>query len=89
MLEVEVACRHRIYCNIDHGNHPDLHTVVPVKKSRNIDVEAISGLIELASLRPFESKWRIFIIHEADRMRGPAQNRLLKTLEDVEWAKPD
>lgn len=67
---------------IDHGNHPDLHTVAPVKKSRIIDVEAIDGIIELASLRPMEAPWRVFILHEADRMRGPAQNHLLKTLEE-------
>ncbi len=67
---------------IDHGNHPDLHTVAPVKKSRIIDVEAIDGIIELASLRPMESAWRVFILHEAERMRGPAQNHLLKTLEE-------
>lgn len=67
---------------IDHGNHPDLQVLVPVKKSRIIDVEAIDSVIELASLRPFEAEWRVFIIHEAERMRGPAQNHLLKTLEE-------
>lgn len=77
------SCGECLTCRkIEHGNHPDLHTVAPIKKSRNIDVEAINELIELASLRPFESKWRIFIIHEADRMRPPAQNHLLKTLEE-------
>ena len=40
------------------------------------------GMIELASLRPFEAAWRVFIVHEADRMGGPAQNHLLKTLEE-------
>jgi DNA polymerase III delta prime subunit len=45
-------------------------------------VGAIEGIIEMASLRPFESKWRIFIIMDAERMRGPAQNHLLKTLEE-------
>jgi len=67
---------------IDHGNHPDLHAVVPVKKSRIIDVEAIDGVIELASLRPMEATSRVFLLHDAERMRGPAQNHLLKTLEE-------
>lgn len=67
---------------IDHGNHPDLRIISPVKKSRIIDVDAIDFVIEMASLRPIESDWRVFIIHEADRMRGPAQNHLLKTLEE-------
>ncbi|MFP6598491.1 MAG: DNA polymerase III subunit delta' [Candidatus Hydrogenedentota bacterium] len=72
-----LSCR-----KIDNGNHPDIIEVAPVKKARIIDVEAIENMIEMASLRPYEADWRIFIIHEADRMRGPAQNRLLKTLEE-------
>ncbi len=67
---------------VDHGNHPDLYVVSPVKKSRIIDVEAIDSIIEMASLRPTESAWRVFILREAERMRGPAQNHLLKTLEE-------
>jgi DNA polymerase-3 subunit delta' len=77
------ACGNCISCRkIDNGNHPDIMQVSPVKKSRIIDVEAIENIIEMASLRPYEADWRIFIIHEADRMRGPAQNYLLKTLEE-------
>lgn len=77
------ACGTCISCRkIDNGNHPDIMQVSPVKKSRIIDVEAIENVIEMASLRPYEGDWRIFIINEADRMRGPAQNQLLKTLEE-------
>ena len=77
------ACDGCLSCRkIDNGNHPDIVQVAPVKKSRSIDVEAIDNMIEMASLRPHESDWKVFIIHEADRMRGPAQNHLLKTLEE-------
>lgn len=80
---VDDACGTCLPCRkLDHGNHPDLHTVAPIKKSRIIDVEAIDGIIEMASLRPFESEWRVFIIREADRVGVPAQNHLLKTLEE-------
>lgn len=65
-----------------HGNHPDLSVVAPLKKARIIDVEAVETMNEMASLRPFESKWRVFIIRDADRMRPPAQNHFLKTLEE-------
>jgi DNA polymerase-3 subunit delta' len=65
-----------------HGNHPDVIALVPTKKSRTISVEAIESVIEMASLRPYESPWRIFIIHDAEGMRDPAQNHLLKTLEE-------
>ncbi|MBM3289296.1 MAG: hypothetical protein FJY92_04020, partial [Candidatus Hydrogenedentes bacterium] len=33
-------------------------------------------------LRPFESQWRIFILHDAERMNISAQNHFLKTLEE-------
>lgn len=72
-----LACR-----KVDHGNHPDLTLVQPVKKSRIIDVEAIEGINELAMLKPFESKWRVFVIVDADRMGAAAQNHFLKTLEE-------
>ena len=67
---------------IDHGNHPDLRIVTPVKKSRIIDVSAIDEINELASLRPMESSHRVFLLLDADRMGLPAQNHLLKTLEE-------
>jgi DNA polymerase-3 subunit delta' len=76
-------CDHCLSCRkVANGNHPDVKTVVPVKKSRIIDVETVDSINELASLRPFESEWRIFIIHDADRMNLPAQNHFLKTLEE-------
>ena len=77
------ACDACLSCRkIQHDNHPDVLRVVPLKKSRTIDVATIDNIIEMAYLRPFEGEWRIFIIQEADRMRPPAQNHLLKTLEE-------
>lgn len=77
------ACDACLSCRkIEHGNFPDIITVTPVKRARIIDVDTIGSVNEMASLRPFESKWRIFIIHDAERMRGPAQNHFLKTLEE-------
>jgi DNA polymerase-3 subunit delta' len=81
--EGQDACGQCLPCKkIAHSNHPDVQVVIPVKKSRNIDVGAIEGIVEMVALKPFESDWRIFIIMDAERMRGPAQNHLLKTLEE-------
>lgn len=77
------ACGACLSCRkIEHGNHPDVHITVPKKKSRIINVETIDEIIEMAGLRPFEADWRIFILQDADRMYGPGQNHLLKTLEE-------
>ena len=77
------ACDSCLSCRrIEHGNFPDIVTVTPVKRARIIDVDTIGSVNEMASLKPFESHWRIFLIHDAERMRGPAQNHFLKTLEE-------
>lgn len=77
------ACGTCLSCRkVKSGNQPDLLIVAPVKKSRIIDVETIETINGLAALRPFESEWRVFIIQEAERMGIPAQNHLLKTLEE-------
>ena len=77
------ACDTCLSCRkVTSGNHPDVMVLSPVKKSRIIDVETIGSVNSLAALRPFESKWRVFILHEADRMGIAAQNHFLKTLEE-------
>lgn len=77
------ACGQCLSCRkVASGNHPDIKIIAPVKKSRNIDVETIEGLNEMAALRAFEGRWRVFIVLDADRMREPAQNHFLKTLEE-------
>lgn len=77
------ACDACLSCRkTENNNHPDVSHVAPVKKSRIIDVETVNWINEMASLRPFESLWRVFIIQEADRMGLPAQNHFLKTLEE-------
>jgi DNA polymerase-3 subunit delta' len=78
------ACDVCLPCRkIAAGNHPDVSYIAPVKKSRIIDVDTVEGIINLASLRPFESKWRVFVILEADRMDDRnGQNKFLKTLEE-------
>ena len=62
------------------GTHPDVRILQPEK--RTIGVEEIRGLIDYLSLKPYEGGRHIAIIEQADRMTPPAQNALLKTLEN-------
>lgn len=77
------ACDTCLSCRkVMSGNHPDVKSVAPSGKVRNISVEAIDTLSELTAYRPFEGRWRIILIQDAERMRPDAQNHFLKTLEE-------
>jgi DNA polymerase-3 subunit delta' len=66
---------------IARGAHPDVVCVSPNEKG-TIPVDVAREVIASASYRPFEARRRVVIIDEADRMQPPAQNALLKTLEE-------
>ena len=77
------ACGTCLPCRkVAHGNHPDVKHITPSGKTCNIKVEAIDFVNDLATYRPFEARWRIILIQDADRMGVPAQNHFLKTLEE-------
>ena len=61
--------------------HPDVHHVVA--EGAIIPVDLIRELvIPEAARSPFEGRHKVFVIEESDRMNPPAQNALLKTLEE-------
>lgn len=75
------ACGTCVSCRkIEKGIHPDLHYVTLEKTV--IPIDSIRRLREEAAYRPFEGRWRVFIVDPADRMSPDAQNALLKTLEE-------
>jgi len=77
------ACDECLSCRkIQSANHPDVAFIAPLKRARIIDKDTVEAMNEMASLRPFESKWRVFIVQEAERMGIAAQNKFLKTLEE-------
>ncbi|MCL2592856.1 MAG: AAA family ATPase [Defluviitaleaceae bacterium] len=66
----------------DIGNHPDIIYVAPEKKA-SIGVDDIREKVNSrVMIKPYSSKYKIFIIDMADTMTVAAQNALLKTIEE-------
>lgn len=81
--EGEDACQTCPACKkvLSH-NHPDV-IYVTHEKPDSISVDEIRDqLNDTIGIRPYEGKWKIYIIPEADKMTQQAQNALLKTLEE-------
>jgi len=66
-------------------NNPNIVYIHPQKMSQNgLGVEQVrKEIIEEANKPPFDNRYRIFIINNAQLMSVTAQNTLLKTLEDA------
>jgi DNA polymerase-3 subunit delta' len=80
-LEID-ACGACPSCTrIARGVHPDVLVVEP-GDSGSIKTEQVRDVIDRAAYRPFEGRRRAVIINEADALVPPAQNALLKTLEE-------
>ncbi len=67
---------------IETGNHPDIHLYRPEGKLGMHSIQALRQLSEETYLPPYEALWKVFIIHEADRMLSYSANALLKTFEE-------
>jgi DNA polymerase-3 subunit delta' len=61
--------------------HPDIVIVEP-GESGTIKIEQVREVIDRTAYRPFEGRKRVVIVDEAHAMMAPAQNALLKTLEE-------
>lgn len=63
-------------------NHPDYHVLGEDVKLKSIKIEEIRKAIGDTSLRPYEAKWKVFVMLQAGRMTADASNAMLKTLEE-------
>lgn len=65
---------------IDFENPPI--DVLIIRPDDSISINQIRGLKRFLSLRPYQAKTKIGLILEAEKLTLPAQNSLLKTLEE-------
>lgn len=64
----------------DKNENPNLLWITPAYKA--IPISSIQELDRLAALKPVESRRRVFVVEEAEKMSLDAANCLLKTLEE-------
>jgi DNA polymerase III subunit delta' len=67
---------------IEAGNHPDIRVYRPEGKIGMHSIASMRHFSEEVYLAPYEAKWKVFIIHDADRMLTYSANALLKTFEE-------
>ena len=71
------ACR-----AVQKGNHADVRVLEPLSNKRDINIQQVRELEKALSLRSFSGRQKVAIIDPATLMNWPAQNALLKTLEE-------
>lgn len=64
------------------GNHPDLHILGEDLKVKTLKIEEVRNVIAGASLKPYEGKYKVYVLLEAGRLSQDASNAFLKTLEE-------
>jgi DNA polymerase III subunit delta' len=76
------GCGDRCACcrKIENGQHPDLLWLAP--EGNYIKIEQVRTLRGQLRFRPFEAKWRVVVIQDAQQLKEEAANALLKILEE-------
>lgn len=65
---------------IDAGTHPDVLLISP--EERQIRIEEIRTIENALAFRPYEGRYKVVIVDDADAMNIAAANAFLKTLEE-------
>lgn len=77
------ACDNCISCRkTENKVSADVHWFSVKKEKKLLGIEEIKELQYLASLKPVESKYRVFIVQDASKLSEDASNCLLKILEE-------
>jgi DNA polymerase-3 subunit delta' len=76
--EACISCR-----KIHQGGHPDVRVVEKREDKKFIVIEqARDEIVQEAAFKPFEGRFRFFLVDDAHALNDQAQNALLKVLEE-------
>ena len=64
------------------GNHPDIITITHEKENLISVSEIREQLVSDMYIKPYRSRYKIYLVDDADKMNPQAQNAILKTLEE-------
>jgi DNA polymerase-3 subunit delta' len=67
---------------VRNGNHPDVRMIEPLSGKKEISIQQVREIEKELSYRSFSGRRKVAIIDPAPLMSVPAQNALLKTLEE-------
>ena len=75
---------------VEKNIHPDIlwprpsgkRRIIPIGDVDNPEEGSVRYFQRRVALKPFQARWKIGIFVDADSMEGPAENALLKTLEE-------
>lgn len=80
------ACGQCSACGqVARTSHPDLHWIEPQVRAGglgSLGIDQVRRLIQEAAWRPYEGRWKVLVVGQADRLTPEAQNSLLKLLEE-------
>ncbi len=81
--EPSPPCRQCRSCRlIARGTHPDVRTYELREGKSKISFKEVDDLQREAQLRPFEGRYKVYLILDAELFSATAANQLLKTLEE-------
>ena len=79
---IEPCCECHSCVQADSHSHPDI-IFVQHEKPNSIGVEDVrQGINDTVMIKPYNSKYKIYIVEEMEKMTPQAQNALLKTIEE-------
>ncbi|MDF2801078.1 MAG: hypothetical protein K0S61_981 [Anaerocolumna sp.] len=81
IMDTDACGKCKSCVQVESGNHPDIIRVTHEKASIGVDDIRLQ-LNNDMFIKPYSSKYKIYIIDEAEKMTEQAQNALLKTLEE-------